>query len=632
MVFYNSVRTTADEIIKRTERQIRLGIPLGLGKPNQLVNELFKRACDDITISLEIYTALSLTKPVGKSGLEQRFLQPFVDRIYSDYVELDYIRAAQRNELPRNISVYEFFVKPGAELKHPYAQQHYMSSNYTHAARDLNNRGCNVIAQMLAVDESNGKKRYSLSCNPEVTLDLLPMLEQRRAAGETIIVIGQVNRQLPFIENHAVIDDEAIDILLDDKRCQTALFSTPNMPVSIAEHCIGLHASTLIRDGGTLQIGIGAIGDAVAAATLMREQNNASYQRLVKAIGSTQFQDCIDKDGGLEPFAQGLYGCSEMFTYGLLRLIEEKVIRRTVTDSQGREILFHGGFFLGPLAFYQGLHELPQELREKIDLLNISFVNHLHNSSGGDESLKREQRQYARFINTAFSMTLMGAAISDQLEDGRILSGVGGQYNFVAQAHELEHARSILMLRATRTHNGNTESTIVWNYGHTTIPRHLRDIVITEYGIADLRSKSDAEVIKAMLNITDSRFQQELMEQAKAAGKLEEDYSIPEAFQDNFPGRLHSIYQQFSAQGYLAEFPLGCDFSHEEQTLIKALGWLKANARPGRLLNLAKNLSVSDSDEERFALHLRRMGLDKTDGLKEELYKRLLLAALSANS
>ncbi len=105
----------------------------------------------------------------------------------------------------------------------------------------------------------------------------------------------------------------------------------------------------------------------------------------------------------------------------------------------------------------------------------------------------------------------------DGLDDGRIVSGVGGQYNFVSQAFALPDARSVIALRATREKDGETLSNVVFSYGHQTIPRHLRDIVVTEYGIADLRGKPDAEVVAAMLDITDSRFQAELLARAKKA-------------------------------------------------------------------------------------------------------------------
>src|SRR5690606_34198857 len=127
-----------------------LGIPLGMGKPNQLVNALYQAAVLDASLKLSIFTALSLEKPSGKSALEKRFLDPFAQRVYGDYVDLDYIKAIKKKQIPDNITVNEFFVRPGAELGNTYTQQHYMSSNYTHAARDLNNCGINVLAQMVA--------------------------------------------------------------------------------------------------------------------------------------------------------------------------------------------------------------------------------------------------------------------------------------------------------------------------------------------------------------------------------------------------------------------------------------------------------------------------------------------------
>ena len=121
----------------------------------------------------------------------------------------------------------------------------------------------------------------------------------------------------------------------------------------------------------------------------------------------------------------------------------------------------------------------------------------------------------------------MGAAISDGLEDGQVVSGVGGQYNFVAQAFALQGARSLLTLEATRQAGAKSQSNIRWTYGHQTIPRHLRDVIVTEYGVADLRGKSDADIIAAMLAVADSRFQAELARQAKDAGKLPKNFEIP---------------------------------------------------------------------------------------------------------
>src|SRR5262249_50008473 len=155
-----------------------------------------------------------------------------------------------------------------------------------------------------------------------------------------------------------------------------------------------------------------------------------------------------------------------------------------------------------------------------------------------DEEAKRRSRVKGRFINNAMMATLLGAVVSDGLEDGRVVSGVGGQYNFVAQAFALEDARSIIVLRATRAAGRRTTSNIRWSHGHPTIPRHLRDIGVTEYGIADLRGKTDRDVVAAMLAVTDSRFQDELVRRAKDAGKIERGFELPRARRDNTPERI----------------------------------------------------------------------------------------------
>jgi acyl-CoA hydrolase len=626
---YTSVTEAADAIVEQTGGDIVLGMPLGLGKPNALANVLYRRAKDDPRISLTIATALSLTRPQAASGLQKRFLEPFVERVYGDYEELDYLHDSRAGRVPDNIQLIEFYVQPAAELANAYAQQNYISSNYTHIARDMMARGINVMAQVVARRGEDGSESLSYSCNPEMSLDMTPVIESLKAQGKTVITVAQVHPDLPFMPNSAEVAPDSFDMLIDDKDANHTLISTPNMPVGMAEHFIGLAASTLVRDGGTLQIGIGALGDAVAAALMLRHEQNSTWRELIEASRYTPtYFDAIEESGSLDAFDTGLYGCSEMFTYGLFRLIQAGVIKREVEGPGGQPVHMTAGFFLGPNAFYEGLRTLPEEEVKKIDMTNISFVNGLY----GQEELKRSQRQYGRFVNTAFTITLLGAGVADQLEDGRILSGVGGQYNFVAQAHELEGARSVLLVRATRSKGGETTSNIIWSYGHTTIPRHLRDIVVTEYGIADLRGKTDAEIIMAMLNISDSRFQQELMETAKSAGKLPKDYEIPRAFTDNTPERLKAVYKRYRARGLFPEFPLGSDFTYVEEMLIKAMVWLRAHIRPRAMLDMARTGPVDSETRDHFRAHLERMGLWETKSLKEKLYQELLLKALAATA
>ncbi|MBV4538655.1 acetyl-CoA hydrolase [Pseudomonas sp. SWRI10] len=613
-----SIDQAVEHVLAHLPAHIHMGLPLGLGKPNAFVNALYARIRALPERRLTIYTALTLGRPPLGDGLQRRFLEPFIERVFADYQELDYLADLRNDQLPANIRVEQFFMQPGSLLHSAMAQQDYVSSNYSHAARDINAKGLNLVAQLVAATPEY-PDQLSLACNPDITLDLLPMIAKRRAAGETILILGQVHSELPYMPGAAQLGREAFDLLIDEPE-QRRLFSTPNMPVATQDHCIGLHASTLVRDGGTLQIGIGAMGDAVAAALLARQGDNQGYRALLNELDVGPWQPLIDSEGGLDAFAQGLYGCSEMFVNGLLALAEAGVVRRPA-DEHG--VLVHGGFFLGPRAFYQRLREMPLEQRKQYAMTAISFINELY----GQEELKRRQRRDARFINTVFGMTLLGAGVADQLEDGRVLSGVGGQYNFVAQGHALEGGRSILLLRSWREAGGEVTSNLFWTYGHCTIPRHLRDIVVTEYGIADLRGQTDSEVIARLLAISDSRFQAELMEQAKAAGKLAKDFELDERFRDNTPERLEALREHHPR--LFPEYPLGSDFTAEERDLLRALNWLKSKFKLSEVLQLGK-AALDAPAPEAYPTQLARMGLEQPQGLKEELYQRLLLAGLQA--
>ncbi|NUU33678.1 acetyl-CoA hydrolase/transferase family protein [Pseudomonas sp. C2B4] len=639
MVQLCSIEQAVDEVLARLPAHIHMGLPLGLGKPNPFVNALYRRMARLPERRLTIYTALCLGRPALGDGLQKRFLEPFIEQVFGDYPELDFLADLRRDNLPGNIHIQQFFMQPGSLLNSAAAQQDYVSSNYSHAARDINAAGLNLVAQLMA-SHSDHPDRLSLSCNPDITLDLLPMIAKRRAAGETILMVGQVHDDLPYMPGDADVSIDTFDLLIDEKD-STTLFSTPNMPVGSQDHFIGLHASTLVRDGGTLQIGIGAMGDALTAALLARQADNGSYKALLADVDLSHWAKLIEREGGLEPFAKGLYGCSEMFVNGLLVLADAGIVRRKVypdvqtqqqanagtldESAQTDGICVHGGFFLGPRSFYERLRDLPHGKRREFNMTRISYINELY----GQEELKRLQRVDARFINTAFTMTLLGAGVADQLEDGRVLSGVGGQYNFVAQGHALQGARSVLLLRSWRESGGEVSSNIVWEYGHCTIPRHLRDIVVTEYGIADLRGKTDAAVIEALLNISDSRFQPGLIEQAQKVGKLPKDFRLDPRFSDNSPQRLQAIQARHAH--LFAEYPLGCDFTDVERDLLRALNWLKSKFKLSEILELGK-AALDAPPASEFPEHLERMQLTNPEGLKEDLFQRLLLTGLKATT
>jgi acyl-CoA hydrolase len=289
--------------------------------------------------------------------------------------------------------------------------------------------------------------------------------------------------------------------------------------------------------------------------------------------------------------------------------------------------LLHGAFFLGPRGFYAALRDLPEAERRQFQMCAVSFVNQL---DGADHVLKIAQRRHGRFLNSTMMMTLLGAAVSDGLADGRVVSGVGGQYNFVAMAHSLPEARSILTLRSTRKKDSKITSNILWNYGNTTIPRHLRDIVVTEYGVADLRGLSDQDVIAALLNIADSRFQDGLKREAQAAGKLRRDYQIPELHRNNTPRALEERFILPRARGLFSEFPFGTDFTHEEIVLAKALSRLKESTAGGwpRVKSLGHAVA-SFGTPSAVRPYLERMSLNAPKTRQEWLWQRLLVRELS---
>ena len=184
----------------------------------------------------------------------------------------------------------------------------------------------------------------------------------------------------------------------------------------------------------------------------------------------------------------------------------------------------------------------------------VSNVNQLY---GDHQALATLQRRDARFFNTCMMATLLGAAVSDTLEDGGVVSGVGGQYNFVSMAHELPDGRSVLLLRATRRVSAAaSRATSAGTTAQTTIPRHLRDIYVTEYGVADLRGKSDSECVEAMLSICDARFLDALCAEAKSHGKLAADFEIPEAWRRHRPRFLREALAPLQQKGLLPAVPV----------------------------------------------------------------------------
>jgi acyl-CoA hydrolase len=614
-----------DQALERLGPRIVMGLPLGLGKPNRLINAFYRRAKEDRSIRLDIVTALSLDVPQSRHWLQSRLMDPIVERLFgSDYPRLEYLKDLAAGQMPENITVSEFYFQSGAALGNPELQRRHIASNYTHVARDLCDRGVNLTAQLIspAVDG-----RYSLSCNPDVSIDLKRLLA---GLARDTMTIGQVHPDLPFMHGDAVVAPDFFDLIVEEDPGQT-LVALPRTPVSLQDHAVGFHASRLVADGGTLQIGIGSLSDALVHALILRHNENARYREFAGALNAPAPAGIGDD----RRFEHGLYGASEMFMDAFMHLYRAGILKREVFDElelqmrtnagqrherSGTGTLMDGGFFLGSRDFYDFLRQLDASERPRFRMHGVGRVNQLY---GGAEPLEVAQRRHARFINSCMMVTATGAAVSDALADQQVVSGVGGQYNFVAMAHAMNDGRSVLMLRAVREKGHTRSSNIVWEYPHTTIPRHLRDLVVTEYGVADLRGKTDEECIQALVRIMDADFQDALVDQARRAGKLAQAWRVPDDARRNTPEHIRRTLGGHRDR-HFPEYPFGSDFTAVEQRLIPALSRLQ-QISASRWALLRALLAGRPSE---FPQELARLNLSSPESLREHVHARLVAFAL----
>lgn len=705
---FDQISKCVDAIIKHNTQHLIIGTPLGTGKPNLLINSLWERIKKKPDTQLEIFTALSLNRPTSKNLLQKKFLEPFIDKHFKDYPDLQYIKDSLSGTIPKHMKVTEFYLQSGKHLRTPQMQRNYISSNYTHVARDMVDRGINVILQLVGRKKTGSKTSYSLGSNPDLTLDILK--ETKRKGYQKPLVVGMVSHHMPFMQGDAEIDASFFDHIVDIPGQQQPLFAIPKHPINAADHMIGLYASQLIEDGGTLQIGIGSLGDAFVNASLIRHHNPELFRKLFNELNCEQKFPSLYNIKNQTPYNKGLYAASEMFMDGFEQLYKANILKRKVYDHTGiqkaindglitdkinpqilenlincqyipyqlnsnelRKLkhiglikpecaieedllitpsgksflpdlknkkskylflneclgkslingsILHAAFFLGSTGFYQWLQQLNEQEKQLFQMTTVSRINQLY----GGESLDRAQRIKARFINTTMKVNLVGAACSDGLSNHQVVSGVGGQYNFVAMAHALEDSRSILMVRSTRKNGRKIESNIVWDYPYITVPRHLRDIVITEYGYADLRSKSDEECIKSLLCITDSHFQSHLLNTAKKHRKIDPDWSIPEIHTNNYPDKINGFIQKH--KNTFPPYPFGSDFTEEEITLINSLQHLKKQTQSHFSTFKTILLALFQPKTPDTKKYLQRMTLNKPQNLQERIAQKLLLWAL----
>lgn len=312
---------------------------------------------------------------------------------------------------------------------------------------------------------------------------------------------------------------------------------------------------------------------------------------------------------------------NETYSVDLTNIENKKLIlMHCLGKSLKNGKFLHAGFFIGSQKFYKDLQNLDEYELEKIDMTTINRTNRLT----WNEPLLKLQRKEARLINSCMMITLNGQLVSDGLKNNLEVSGVGGQFDFVSMAFQLENARSIINCHSTWKRGNKVLSNIVWEYPNITIPHYFKDIFITEYGIADCRGKIDKDSIKAILNITDSRFQRKLLTLAKRYGKIEKHYEIPTIFCQNYPERLQKLAAIWRDKGYLKPYPFGTELTGDEEILKNKLLYLKHCSKWTLLWLMIKGVFLHKS-KIKYQVYLKRLDLWSPKNLKEHLLARLIV-------
>jgi acyl-CoA hydrolase len=326
-----------------------------------------------------------------------------------------------------------------------------------------------MVVQAAPPDEHD---RVNLSLHVGGTRDEL--LRAGQDADRLLIVevnpnLPRTNSLPPAYDNTIPLD--VIDVLVESDGAPFALEDPPSTEV---DEAIAGHALGYVHSGSTLQTGIGAIPNIVAAE-LAR--------------------------GPLGGF--GVH--SEMFTTGLMRLHQAG---KVTNDAKG---VFDG---VSVTTFALGVAELYRWLDENDDVafLPVDAVNDPTVISGNANLVS---------INGALSVDLYGQVMADSIE-GRQISGVGGHEDFVAGAELHLDAHSLICLRSTAQRDGEVVSRIAGVPPQGSVvstPRHHTGVVITEYGAAELTGRTVRERAHLLADIAHPDFRRDLRKAADGLGR-----------------------------------------------------------------------------------------------------------------
>jgi acyl-CoA hydrolase len=284
------------------------------------------------------------------------------------------------------------------------------------------------------------------------------------AARSAPLVIAQVNPRMPRTLGNAFLHRSQIDCWVE---ADQPLREYPPTPVGAVERRIAAHVADLIPDGATVQVGIGSIPQAV--------------------------MDALSSKRDL--------GVHSLLVDHMLPLVEAGVI------TNARKRLHPGrmdiGEIMGTARLFAWSHENPAINMEPSDVLH-------------DPEVVATLGDFVS-VNSALEVDLLGQVNAESAE-GRQVTGIGGQFDYVLGAGRAEGGRSIIALPSASRDGVASRIVAALPAGtRVTTPRFLADCVVTEWGVAALRGKSEADRARALVRIAhpDAR---ESLERAAAAG------------------------------------------------------------------------------------------------------------------
>jgi 4-hydroxybutyrate CoA-transferase len=275
------------------------------------------------------------------------------------------------------------------------------------------------------------------------------------------VVIAQINPQMPRTHGDGIIHIKQIDYWVEG---DTALPEAPMHQLTESEIKIGEHIAGLIENGSTLQMGIGAIPNAVLASLTNH------------------------KDLGIH---------TEMFSDGLLPLIESGVVNGKKKVKHARKLI--SSFVMGTRKLYDFIDDNPLLL-----MRDAAYVNRM-------EVIRKNPKVVA--INSAIEVDLTGQVCADSI-GSKMYSGVGGQMDFIRGASLSEGGKPIIALPSV-THKGISRivPTLKAGAGVVTTRAHMHWIV-TEYGVANLYGKNLRERALTLISLAHPDHREELMRAA----------------------------------------------------------------------------------------------------------------------